>query len=320
MKPYLRIPAIILVILASSTMASSVQAGATADQIINALKTTPCISTSQNSGGTFSYPRITCNSHKGASSYISLPVPEWVTEPEYHIVGESFYLGLEPYRGSEGFSFPYYRLTWNEKVRVNNFRVELKSIAIQPIPELAFNGVLAHDPSMDTTMTLMREPADLAKPALKSVDDWGNKYYEGQNIDTLMMSLFARKSSYHAADPTTYQGEPAYRLQVTSYYRIDALVSWSSYQYWIEDIDTVCVPGPTGSGLYNCTLNDGTFGHYITVDNSHWGAHQGGHYPGENGWQTIGVYSTNLVHWPNNRNRDHLPILVFQSQPLLQKP
>lgn len=317
MKHYLRIPAIILVILASCTLASSVEAGATADQILNVLKTNPCISTIQSSGGTFSYPRVTCNSYKGASSYINLPVPEWVTEPEYHLVGESFYLGFEPYLGSADFSFPLYRLTWNEKIKVNNFRVELKSIAHQPNPKLAFNGTLAHDASMDTTMTIMRKPLDTAKPSLRSVDGWLSQYYEGHNIDTLLMSLFARKSSYHAENPTTYLGEPAYRLEVTSWYRIEARVSWSSYQEWVVDFDTVCVSGPTSSGIYNCTLNDGTPGHFTTVDNSHWGVQRSGH---NGGWQTIGIYSTKLVHWPDNRNHDHIPILVFQSQPLLQKP
>ncbi|HDN04996.1 MAG TPA: hypothetical protein ENF27_03570 [Chloroflexi bacterium] len=317
MKIYLRIPAIILVLLVCCTLVSSVQAGATADQIINALKTNPCVSTTQNSGGTFSYPRITCNSYKGASSYINLPIPIWVTDPEYHFVGESFYLGFEPYLGSADFSFPLNSLTWNEKVRINNFRVELKSIAYQPNTTLDFNGVLAHDASMDTTMTIMRKPSDTPEPSLRSVDGWPTQYYEGNNIDTLMMSLFARKSSYHAENPTTYQGEPAYRLQVTSYYRIDARVSWSSHQYWEEVYNTVCVPGPSGSGIYNCTLNDGTPGHLITVDNSHWDPPQGGH-TGE--WLTIGIYSTKLVRWPDNRNHDHVPILVFQSQPLLQKP
>jgi len=244
----------------------------------------------------------------------------WVTEPEYPMVGEPFYLGFEPYQGSADFSFPFYNLIWNEKVRVNNFQVELKSVAIQPIPELAFNGVLAHDTSMDTTITVKKKPAGAAEPPLRSVDVWPTQYYEGQNIDTLMMSLFARKSSYHADGPTTFLGEPAYRLQVTSFYRIDARVSWKSYNYWQEEFNTVCVPGPTGGGIYNCSLFDGTPGHFTTVDNSHWGSPQGGYNPGKDGWQTIGFYSTNLVRWPDNRNHDHAPILVFQSQPLLQKP
>jgi hypothetical protein len=317
MKIYLRIPAIILVVLVCCTLASSVQAGATADQILNAAKNNPCISMSSSGGGTFSYPRVTCNSYKGARSYINLPIPQWVTDPEYHLVGETFYLGFEPYLGSADLSFPIYRLTWNEKLRINNFQVKLKSIAHKPDTwDVDFNGVLGHDSSMATTMTIIRPP-DAPMPPLRSVDGWFSNYYEGNNIDTLMLSLFARKSSYHAENPTTYKGEPAYRLEVTSWYRIDVQVSWSSHQYWIVDFDQVCVSGPTGGGIYNCTLSDGTAGHYITVDNSHWGSEQGGH---TGGWQTVYFISTKLVRWPDNRNYDHVPILVFQSQPLLQKP
>lgn len=324
MKFYLRIPAAIIVLLVCCTLASSVQAGATGPQIINWVKNNPCVDIDEYTGGKHSFPVITCESYKGAASSIRLLIPEWKSNPEYHMVGEPFYLGIGQHLNAAGIAFPTNTLIWNEKVKINNFQIKMRSVPIQPQPDLDFNGIFAHDPRMDTTMTVVREPGGVSKPEVYSgwdIEDENLRifYPPGHNkyIDTIMMSLIARKSSYHAKDPATYLGEPAYRLEVTSYYRIDVEVSWSSHQFWVEDIDTVCVSGPTGGGVYNCTLNDGTWGHYTTVDNSDWGVFQAGH---NGGWQTEYFFNTKLVRWPDNTNHDHIPILVFQSQPLLQKP
>lgn len=85
----------------------------------------------------------------------------------------------------------------------------------------------------------------------------------------------------------------------------------------------VCRPGRNAEGLYDCILSPS--GHYlnghketVTVDVYGWGGRQYGNKQG-NPVDIVQV-TTNLVRWPDGTIHDHIPILIYQSQPLLQKP
>jgi len=143
--------------------------------------------------------------------------------------------------------------------------------------------------------------------------------------DKVVFSAFSSASSYNAKNPTTYKGEPAFRLEVTSEYLVQARASWDSYQEWVSvkvGEKTECRPGPNSSGNVECMAIVGGWwqpGHYVTVDiyDYQWGAV---HDAGSTDWVPVDVIDTNIVAWPDGSIHDHIPILIYQAQPILQKP
>ena len=123
-----------------------------------------------------------------------------------------------------------------------------------------------------------------------------------------------------------FKGEPAYRLGVTSRYILKAKASWDYYQEWEfirNDVKEVCRPGRNAEGLYDCILNPG--GHYLnghteTVTTPVYG--WGEKVRSDNFTKYVAVFyiETDKVRWPDGTIHDYIPILIYQSQPLLQKP
>jgi hypothetical protein len=150
-------------------------------------------------------------------------------------------------------------------------------------------------------------------------------YYKDGSV-TVYLGMSALTSSYHAENPSIYKGEPAYRLGVTSVYLLKARATWDYYQEW-EYIRTVtrdvCRPGRNAEGLYDCFRNTGDIylnGHTerVSTDIYGWGDPQDTN--GGTAYKDIFIITTNKVRWPDGTIHDHIPILVYQSQPLLQKP
>ncbi|MCK4489141.1 MAG: hypothetical protein KAU23_02720, partial [Anaerolineales bacterium] len=214
-----------------------------------------------------------------------------------------------------------------------NYRTELR---LSPVFVTgAFNGELSGDSSMtfNNWYEGVLSPSGLvAHPELISLNEldkfhsesiknvYGDFYNNGADT-VVVLGLSALTSSYHAANPSTSHGEPAYRLGVSSYYLLEARATWSSYQEWeFKENVTVCSPGRNGEGLYECFLdpNDRTWrGHYTTVAIYDWGNKVTGN---QGPWIPIKIVRTDKVRWPDGTIHDHIPILVYQSQPLLQKP
>ncbi len=297
-------------------------AGDSAEQIIARVKNNPCkTGWDYNPGNLYNLPLFTCRSYGGMNARLNLLVRDWVMDPEYPFVGEHFFLGLGQYGNPNGYSFPSRTLVWDKTVKFVGFQVKLRAVPVETTLS-GFNGYFGHDPSI-AFATYWEEPTWLTDKEtelslISGADIQEDRYPPGAK-DTTILALIAHNSSYHAGDPTTYQGEPAYRLEVHSTYLIEAKVSYDYYLKWIVSFQDRCLAGPNSLGVYDCNLTDGRPGHWTKVDTSHWGdtPHDMG---GGGGWKPVQLVETNLVRWPDNRYRDHLPILVYQSMPLLQKP
>ena len=297
-------------------------AGDSADQIIARVKNRPCgRGWNYDPGNAYHLPLFTCRSYQGVNARLHLLVRDWVVDPQYPFVGEHFFLGLEQYGNPNGYSFPSRTIAWDETIQFVGFQVKLRAVPVETtLP--GFNGYFAHDPSILFT-TYWEEPTWLTdmetELSLTSGADIAEDRYPRGAKDTTVLALIAHNSSYHAGDSTTFQGEPAYRLEVHSTYLIEAQASWDYYRKWVVSFQDRCIAGPNTLGDYDCSLADGTPGHWARVDTSHWGNTRHDT-RGGGGWKPVQLVETNLVRWPDNRYRDHLPILVFQSMPLLQKP
>ena len=333
---------VVFVVLGGS-MHSPAQASSAGQQIIHKIKNNPCGKLILNTGGTYSFPKAVCEGYKGRSASINVPVRGWDIKPEYPLVGVPFIVGIGIDPSSAGIDFNQKEtITWPSKVKITNYKTEVRLVPYGVSG--AFNGEIRGDSSMhlddiyrsNKYKGKFHADTSLTEINLSSISDLHSQYYSkttksnlySPGIDTATLVLTAFSSSYHAADPSTYKGEPAYRLEVTSTYIIEARISWDYYQFWgRKEVGkkTVCVPGTNSWGFYECELNPGSYptwrGHYITVpvyDYVWMEKHREENY--ESSWIPIKAVSTNLVRWPDHKNHDHIPILVYQSQPLLQKP
>jgi hypothetical protein len=113
---------------------------------------------------------------------------------------------------------------------------------------------------------------------------------------------------------------------VTSRYILKAKASWDYYQEWIHEYSHdkhVCRPGRNAEGLFDCIQNPGGSylnGHTVTVPVyiSKWGDAVSSN--NDTGYVDVYFIETNKVRWPDGTIHDHIPVLIYQSQPLLQKP
>jgi len=139
------------------------------------------------------------------------------------------------------------------------------------------------------------------------------------------LSAYASMSSYHAGNPASYRGEPAYRMEITSHHQVQALASWDNYRVWERQFShnkTVCRPGPDNAGNFDCQAPVGNWyqpGHSVTVPVYvyAWSVWKGS---GSGDWVSVMDINTSAVLWPDGTLHDHFPILVYQSQPILQEP
>lgn len=323
----MKIPYRYLIILLAALVCgfafSPALAGDSADQIIARVKNRPCgRGWNYDSGNAYNLPLFTCRSYQGVNARLNLLVRDWVVDPQYPFVGEHFFLGLEQYGNPNGYSFPSRTIAWDKKIKIVGFQVKLRAVPVETTLS-GFNGYFAHDPSI-TFATYWEKPTWLTEKetelSLTSGADIQEDRYPPGAKDTTVLALIAHNSSYHAGDSTTYQGEPAYRLEIHSTYLIEAKVSWDYYRKWINSFEKRCIAGPNPLGEYDCSLSDGTPGHEYLADTSHWDTSKKYDVGYQGKWKPVQLVETNLVRWPDNRYHDHLPILVFQSMPLLQKP
>lgn len=339
MKKQIRLAVLFfLLALLSISLPSAVLAGdneGTGNQILNMIKNNPCGGSLHiTEGGTIFGPVVSCAGWKGASSSIGIPVRAFDTQPAFPIANIPFYLGIgiDPY--SALYSFPTKEvITWDNKIKFNNYRTELR---LSPVHVTgAFNGELSGDSSVSFNnwyAGVLSPSALVAHPELISLNEldkfhgesiknvYGDFYNRGANT-IVVLGLSALTSSYHAANPSTYHGEPAYRLGVSSYYLLEARATWRSYQKWeFKENVTICSPGRNSEGWHECFLSpDDRFwrGRYTTVAIYDWGIKVTGN---QGPWIPIKVVTTDKVRWSDGTIHDHIPILVYQSQPLLQKP
>lgn len=327
----------ILFVILSGSIHSPARADGSGQHRINIIKSNPCGKLTLKTGGTYTFPVATCEGYKGGSASINVPIREWDINPEYPFVNTPFFMGIGTYLGSLGIHFePKTTAEWPGKVKITNYKTEVRLVPYKITGN--FNGAISGDSSMGFFGRLYEELKSdnprFEPLYVSSISDLDSTYYKEKTkseayipgTDTAVLVLESSKSSYHAANPSEYKGEPAYRLTVTSHYMVEARASWSSYQFWIRKEvgeQTVCAPGPNSLGRYECFLNPGDFqwrGHYTTqtLYDWLWGDEQEKN--GDTDWVPIRTVSTNLVRWPDGRNHDHIPLLVYQSQPLLQKP
>ena len=253
----------------------------------------------------------------------------WDIEPAYPITGVPFVVGVGIDPSSAGLNFqPKTVATFPNQIRFIGYRTELMLEPILAAGPIALNGELTLDSTAyfnDVFDLQTMDPKLVAKTEVYSASSWKNIYYPGGN-DTFKFGMVGFNSSYNAANPTTYKGEPAYRLGVTSRYVLKAKASWDYYQEWEfirNDVKEVCRPGRNPEGLYDCILNPGS--HYlnghketVTVDVYGWGNMESS----GNTTDYVDVFfiETNKIRWPDGSIHDYIPVLIYQSQPLLQKP
>lgn len=332
------LPFIILVLLFGSlpnqTQASHNLSPGT--QTLKKVRNNPCRSITYHPGGPGSIPKVYCSGWKGANAAINTLVRGWDIQPRYPIAHIPFYLGvgIDPSSASRQTALTTIeKATWKDKIRFHNLRTELRLVPIKITGD--FNGQIGDDPSIGFwgfwTEDDPKPNNSLTRPETSSVADL-NGYYSLSGsgsyvpgVDTATLYLFALTSSYHAENPSSYKGEPAYRLEVTSHYMVEARTSWDAYQEWIQVTvgeKSVCSPGPNSQGFFECFIGPGNIalhGHYTKVPIKKWMWSQ--RHEDESGkWVPIATVSTNKVRWPDGSIHDHIPILVYQSQPLLQKP
>ena len=298
--------------------------------VLNRIKNNPCGNFSYNEGGLHSVPLGTCFGYQGAGqSSIQVLIRGWDIEPDYPITGVPFVVGVGIDPLSAGLSFqPKAVATFPNQIRFIGYRTELMLEPILAAGPIALNGELTLDSTAyfnDVFDLQTMDPKLVAKTEVYSASSWKNIYYPGGN-DTFKFGLLGLNSSYNAANPVIFKGEPAYRLGVTSRYVLKAKASWDYYQEWEfirNDVKEVCRPGRNAEGLYDCILNPG--GHYLnghteTVTTPVYG--WGEKVRSDNFTKYVAVFyiETDKVRWPDGTIHDHIPILIYQSQPLLQKP
>ena len=315
-------------------MASPVSAGKNAGSgihIMNTIKNNPCGNFYYNLGGTHSVPSATCAGHRGGDASIQVLIRGWDIEPEYPIANVPFSVGIGIDKSSAIVNIPSKAtVIYPNRIKFNGYKTQiyLEPVVVNGVfngsflsnPSFTFNNWYADKIEIDQTLVNNTE--------IYSVTDLPgvySKYYEDGSV-TVYLGMSALTSSYHADNPSTYKGEPAYRLGVISYYLVKASVSWDSYQEW-EIVDTrtetVCSPGRNAEGLYDCVRNPGGHylnGHYTTKTVNIWGWEEDPEPGYDGGLVPISVIETNKVRWPDGTIHDHIPVLVYQSQPLLQKP
>ncbi len=320
--------------LASSSLASNNQTSvgqATLDQI----KKHPCGTGKQVPN---TVPLFVCSGYGGSPSWIKFPLRSWETSPAYPIANYPFYIALGTKAAPNYYRFPSNRATYPNVVDIQGIKTEIRLTAIKqelnPINDTNFNGMLELSPDGNMSTYSHKNLVhnrwheeveekllifDIPKPESATTKD----YYEtaGGVIDTALLRAFSLNSSYFANNPTSFRGEPAYRVVIISYYKVHAKVSWQRHRFWEylpDGTKTVCQPGQ-GSGE-SCVTSSGLAGHKVTetVYTWKWGDWHGGE---ESGWKDVGTgFKADSVLWPDGSIHDHIPILVYQSQPILTLP
>ena len=334
MKRLIRISTFIgIITILCGLMASPVFAGKNAgagDGVLNDIRDNPCGDFTINWGGLHSVPVGTCAGYQGAGrSIMRVLIRGWDIEPAYPITGVPFVVGVGIDPSSAGLNFqPKAVATFPKKIRFIGYRTELMLEPLLAAGPIALNGELILDSTAYFNDVFNLQKMDLkliTKTEVYSASSLKNEYYPGGN-DTFKFGMLGLNSSYNAASPVTFKGEPAYRLGVTSRYMLKAKASWYYYQEWVfkyNDVKEVCWPGRNSEGLYDCILSPG--GHYlnghketVTTPVYGWGNKE---YSG-NTTDYVDVFfiETNKVRWPDGTIHDYIPILIYQSQPLLQKP
>ena len=331
-----------------STARADNNAGA-GDNKLNQIRHNPCGSGVYDRGGTHSIPTFECSGWGGVGATINVLIREWRAGREYPFVGDPFYLNIGVDLAGRNISIEKGNITFNNQIRFFGYKTEIRLVPIKVVSNWDFNGTFTYDPAMATWENIPSRiiAENPPKPEVSSAADLNSKYYPTVVItnnneeeylvtaadiapflggdDRKSLVVVASKSSYHAEDPSTYRGEPAYRLGVSAHYLVQAKASWDYYQEWerfVVDEKIVCRPGPNSAGAYECLApNNGSYvpGHYITETfyDYKWGDKQGG---GDTDWVSIATIETDKVRWPDGTIHDHIPILIYQSQPLLQQP
>lgn len=322
--------------LAGSSLSSSNQTSAGTIKLAQ-IKNNPCGKPAHVPG---TVDLFMCSGYGGTGSWIAFPLRTWATEPEYPLANYPFYIALGTKTISNPWHFPIGNKTYPELVDIRGIKTKIKLVAVKQqlspfvIDKTNFNGML--DCSADDHMTTCCSPltnrwhdeveTELEKVFGESKPDTESatteEYYENTAgvVDTAILRGFSLNSSYFATNPTYYRGEPAYRLSLISYYEVYAMVSWQKHRFWEylpAGTKTVCMPG-SGSGE-SCITPDGQLGHQVTktVYAWQWG---GWHEGEESGWKFVGGTQTDSVIWPDGSIHDHMPLVVYQSQPLLSQP
>jgi len=345
---------VILLTLLVGFLPSAAHAGPSAQSepenpVLTLIKNNPCNGGVEVSagGGRTAY---LCNGWRGAQGMIDVPVKSWATSPDYPLVGVPFKIGVGVDPSFLRAQFPSSNITFPNQIRFFNYRTEIRLV-----PKKSghfyfpwnFNGILDYDDSISYTPrestqdwygVKLAVPSFYGDPEVSGVPSGHDDalYYPStgdENIkDSVIFSAYSSMSSFHAGNPSTFKGEPAFRLEVTSYYQVKARASWDSYQEW-ERVwvgeKTECRSGLNNAGAMECMAIVGGWwqpGHYVTTDiyNYQWGAAHGA---GATDWANAypdslerSIIDTNLVAWPNGSIHDHIPILIYQAQPILQKP
>ena len=257
----------------------------------------------------------------------------WDVEPAYPITGVPFVVGIGIDPSSAGTSFqPKAVATFPGKIRFVGYRTELVlKPALAPGPGdniIALNGEVTFDSTAwfnNWPNVQEIDPKLISNTEVYSASSLKNEYYPGGN-DTFLFGMLGHNSSYNAANPVIFKGEPAYRLGVTSWYRLKAKASWDYYQEWVvirNDVKEVCRPGRNTEGLYDCIQSPGgqyLNGHTVTITTPIYGWGKMETEGNDTGYINAFFIQTNKIRWPDGTIHDYLPILIYQSQPLLQKP
>ncbi len=337
----------ILLVLLVGFLPSAAQAGPSAQSgnaVLNQIGNNPCNGGRPVSagGGRTAY---LCPGWRGVQGMIDVPVKSWATSPVYPLVGVPFKIGIGVDPNYLRTQFPSGDITFPNQIRFFGYRTEIRLVPIKsgsPFFRWKFNGILDYGDYVFYNNTESPQDwfgSELVVPSFYTDPDVAgvpsshpdSDYYPtvgDENVkDSVIFSGYSSLSSYHTKNPTTYKGEPAFRLEVISSYQVEARARWDSYQQWISvkvGERTECRPGPSNTGTYNCINPISTFpfyepGHYVTVDimDYRWGA---AHNSGSTDWVIVDKIDTNKVAWPDGSIHDHVPILIYQAQPILQKP
>ena len=291
-------------------------------------------------------PYYTCRGWAGGESWITVPITTWEISPDYPLVGVPFYIGLgsvPALRQGTGsaYSFNSGNITFPGLVDIRGLITEIRLVPIKQsaFPDWTYNGVLDYDYSTISygyggLITYLGDELDPEKkvidsPETKSASDYGIPYYtnlSGWGVDTMQLRAYASMSSYHAGSPSSYRGEPAYRMEITTHWQVQAQASVDNYRVWERQFShnrTECRPGPNNAGEFDCQAPVGNWyqpGHTVTIPVYiyTWSAWKGS---SEGSWVTVDdEIHTSAVLWPGGILNDHFPILVYQSQPILQEP
>ena len=341
---------IVFLIFLCGSLPSTVRAGSNmgaGDNKLNQIRHNPCGNGVYDKGGTYLIPTFECSGWGGVGAKINVLVRKWAPGKEYPFVGDPFVLNMGVDLMGRNITIEKGNITFNNQIRFFGYKTEIRLVPIKVVSNWDFNGTITYDPVMAAREGLPKKvsPSSLSEPEISSAADDSNKYYPIVGItdpsiapylggvDRMSLVVVASMSSYHADDPSTYQGEPAYRLGVTAHYLVQAKASWDYYQEWIwEKVGekTICRSGPNSAGSYECLLSPDDWywnGHYDTIPvyDYYWGDKQYTYKSGkivrtETNWVSIATVDTDLVRWPDGTYRDHIPILIYQSQPLLQQP